>query len=814
MTLSYGDNFLLDLRLADEEPFGPNGEPNPGSGGEAPFGPEPEYETRVGDIVRLGESDLLNVDPIAELEAAGYREGKNLFPFPYDWRKNTETAKGGGYLYFNGDVSKDMSLIEFIDYVQQKTDAKQVDIMSHSLGGLVTLSAMRDPAVRNPDGSSKVRKVLTLGTPVLGATKFYGFMQYRLDCFVDPPLLLCLSNPETIQKTIGNFPALYQGIPGRNFHAAEGSPLVFDYDSDSDGARDGEKSYEYWTGLDGRPLDDDNVAKSHNETLMRAGDEYHKKYDDLAATPFAAPVEYTRIVGDSRATTESFHKKLYKPICTLSREYSEVPCTYTDYEYEIIESSEDRFEGGDGTIPLHSADVYNPDRDFDMRRGYPNVYAHNVEHGALATDETVLSFAVLYFSGERQSASSHQTTQASSPRSFFAMSEANAQDETQPLEEIERLAEQSGLSMTPESFDGIEVFTSGPVRGHLKDESGKKLGDTAATPGDSTVEEIPGADYNSIGDSRSFFLNDANGSYTADFKSTGNEEIEVKVRTFVAGRITEQAIYRLESPADSDLKLGVTAGTEVGAAELFVDTDADSIVDRRLSPASVVKGQAASEYDAPNTILSSKVLEPQTPRGPRDDDTDGGRGRPRPEETLVTLAAGDGPEGSGVATTYYVLPGDAELRVYEGPFRVPLGTVVSFGSVDKADNVEVLRRVLVDDTPSDRKTAEPIAPGDKLRRYVGHRGDEDWFSFEADGASTYRLHLHGLPADYDLTLYDSDGDEIATSSERGKRSEEIREGISPGRYYVKVSGFEDSWDADKPYALDLGALGFSTVPGG
>jgi hypothetical protein len=394
------------------------------------------------------------------------------------------------------------------------------------------------------------------------------------------------------------------------------------------------------------------------------------------------------------------------------------------------------------------------------------------------------------------------------------MREANAQDVTQPLEEIERLAEQSGLSMTPESFDGIEVYTSGPVRGHLKDETGKKLGDTAATPGDSTVEEIPGGDYNSIGDSRSFFLNDANGSYKANFESTGNEEIEVKVRIFVAGKITEQAIYRLESPAGSDLELGVTVGADVGTAELFVDTYADGTVERRLSPTSVVKGQAASEYDAPNTILSSKVLEPQTPRGPRDDATDGGHGHPRPEESLVTLAAGDGPEGSGVATTYYALPGDAELRVYDGAFRVPLGAVVRFGSVDKADNVEVLRRVLVDDTPSNRKTAEQITPGDNLRRYVEHQGDEDWFSFEADAASPYRLHLHGLPTDYDLALFDKDGNEVAASAERGKRSEEIRERLFAGRYYVKVSGFEDSWDADKPYALDLGALGFSTVPGG
>lgn len=788
------DPFLLDLRLA------PNGED--------PFGPETKYETRVGDIVRMGESDLLDVDPVAELEAAGYEEGKDLFPFPYDWRKDTETTKGGGYLYFDGDTSKDMTLVEFIDYVQRETGAEQVDVMAHSLGGLVTLSAMRDPAVKNPDGTGKVRKVLTLGTPVLGATKFYGFLQYRLGCFIEIPDLACISNPANLQKTIENFPALYQGIPGRNFHAAEGSPLVFDYDSDGDGARDGEKSYEYWTGLDGRPADGDNVAKSHNEALMRAGDEYHERYDDLAAAPFAAPLEYTRIVGDSRATPESFHKKLSKPNCSPDREYSEIPCTYKDYEYEIIESGIDRFEGGDGTIPLHSADVYNPSRGFDMTFDHPNVYAHNVEHGTLATDESVLGFAVTYFADERQASS--RNAQASSPMSFFAMREANAQGTPQDTEEVARIAEQSGLSMTPESFGGIEVFTSGPVRGYLEDGAGEKLGDAEERPGESIAQEIPGGDYNRIADSQSFFLNDANGSYQANFEAVGGEEIEVKVRNFVSGKITEQAIYRLESPAGSDLKLGFSTDAEVGAGELLVDTDSDGTVDRRVPPVSVVKGPAASEYDAPTTTLDSKVVESSTPRGPRDDGTDGGRGRPRPEEALVTLSADDGPDGSGVATTYYALPGDTELRVYESPFRVPLGTVVRFGSTDKADNVEVQRSVRVDDTPSGRNGAEPISAGDNLRRYIEHDGDEDWFVFEADGTSTYRLHLHGLPTDYDLTLHDGSGNEIASSTERGRRSEEVRQKLTTGRYYVQVSGFEGAWDNDKPYSLDFDTLGSGT----
>lgn len=116
-------------------------------------------------------------------------------------------------------------------------------------------------------------------------------------------------------------------------------------------------------------------------------------------------------------------------------------------------------------------------------------------------------------------------------------------------------------------------------------------------------------------------------------------------------------------------------------------------------------------------------------------------------------------------------------------------------------------QMLVDDSPSDWKTAEPIASGDKLRRYVEHRGDEDWFSFEADGASTYRLQLHELPADYDLALYDASGNEVASSAKLGKRAEEIRERLSPGRYYVRVVGQEGAWDREHSYQLELIELG-------
>lgn len=46
----------------------------------------------------------------------------------------------------------------------------------------------------------------------------------------------------------------------------------------------------------------------------------------------------------------------------------------------------------------------------------------------------------------------------------------------------------------------------------------------------------------------------------------------------------------------------------------------------------------------------------------------------------------------------------------------------------------------------------------------------------------------GLPADYDLELYNGKGEKVVASSRRGKATEEIREKLSAGRYYARVVG--------------------------
>ena len=90
--------------------------------------------------------------------------------------------------------------------------------------------------------------------------------------------------------------------------------------------------------------------------------------------------------------------------------------------------------------------------------------------------------------------------------------------------------------------------------------------------------------------------------------------------------------------------------------------------------------------------------------------------------------------------------------------------------------------------PARKDTTEPGMVG-------GDHDSEAWYSFtmvEREYDKMIRLRLQEQDADADLHLYDSEGNLLHSSTKDGTANEEIRELLSPGRYYVKVEAEEDS----------------------
>ena len=89
------------------------------------------------------------------LEGNGYEEGKNLFSFPYEWRQS--------------NVGAATLLATKINEIKAKTNWPEVDIVAHSMGGLVA----RQYIAQAYSNGGNVDQLITLGTPHNGSSKSY-----------------------------------------------------------------------------------------------------------------------------------------------------------------------------------------------------------------------------------------------------------------------------------------------------------------------------------------------------------------------------------------------------------------------------------------------------------------------------------------------------------------------------------------------------------------------------------------------------------------------------------------------------------------
>lgn len=98
--------------------------------------------------------------PIIEnLKSMGYRLDKDLFIAFYDWRKDNQDS-GENYL------------IPIIEKAKEKTGSEKVNLICHSMGGLVARSYIQSDVYQYD-----VEKLIMIGTPNAGAARAYLFWE-------------------------------------------------------------------------------------------------------------------------------------------------------------------------------------------------------------------------------------------------------------------------------------------------------------------------------------------------------------------------------------------------------------------------------------------------------------------------------------------------------------------------------------------------------------------------------------------------------------------------------------------------------------
>lgn len=146
---------------------------------------------------------------INELENQGYVEEQNLFTFPYDWRYGLSGK------YADGTTNSDL-LKNKIQEILAQTSASKVDVVAHSMGGLIVKKYVQD----NPT-SNYIGKAVFVGVPETGAPEAVKAL-IQGDNFGIGLGPFGLSDSE-MKKLAQNMPGVYDLLPSPQYYNQAGS---------------------------------------------------------------------------------------------------------------------------------------------------------------------------------------------------------------------------------------------------------------------------------------------------------------------------------------------------------------------------------------------------------------------------------------------------------------------------------------------------------------------------------------------------------------------------------------------------------------
>jgi len=200
-----------------------------------PSGSEPQPQTInpviiipgiMGSAYKNGE---LVIDPIlhtyddliATLEANGYEKNKNLFPFPYEWRdSNIITAD-----LLDTKIAEVKAVCSAV--ALPDIDCSKVDIVAHSMGGLVARQYIQSSQYQND-----VDQLIFLGTPHKGSPQAY--LQWEGGEFPKDTLGHVLQIKFGVEALQNLYPNLFKYIHGRPVSSVQELLPIFDYLKDKD----------------------------------------------------------------------------------------------------------------------------------------------------------------------------------------------------------------------------------------------------------------------------------------------------------------------------------------------------------------------------------------------------------------------------------------------------------------------------------------------------------------------------------------------------------------------------------------------------
>ncbi len=346
MVISSDDSFMDQLAF--------NGDLKPSDG-------SVYYANIIKKVPLSNYSDAL----IVELQSQGYIENQTLFVFPYDWRFGVTAT------YANGKTNSDL-LKEKIQDIMAQTGSDKVDVVAHSMGGLIVKKYVMDNAVDNYIG-----KAVFVGVPELGAVKTVKALLLGDNFDIDFKGF-GLSEAE-IKKISANMPSAYDLLPSQQYYDAMGSFVsVIQRQNYTSTQKDlNFQEFENYMAVD---------HIFNQQALVNSQNLHTSAFDNFDMR--TAGVDVYAIDGCKAGTLDK-----------IVETRQETPLGNITAKYETI-----KFKDGDGTVPFKSA----ANLPIDASHLF---YSLNGEHGKMLSQDGSRQEIVNLISGSSLTVSDKSITQ-------------------------------------------------------------------------------------------------------------------------------------------------------------------------------------------------------------------------------------------------------------------------------------------------------------------------------------------------------------------------------------------------------------------
>ena len=474
----------------------------------------------------------------------------NLFILPYDWRQsNTLNAN---------------RLRDYVGCVQRFYPDKQINILTHSMGGLIARRYILD----NP-GSHNVKRLVTIAAPWLGAPKALYILEtgnffnlYLIDQFLSG----------LFKSLTEFFPSVHEILPSHAYYNLAGSPF---------GEMPGKRTWD--VNLSGQVESNysaDDVAKLldtiqfKTSTPARVGNEFHDRTGQDNWHEDSSGVQYFHIYG-----VQYWNQTVGKVVALKHLQF--------DWQGNTVEKNRYDFTPvpGDGTVPAVSAKR-------SPALNAPNVTLKNFgptylgandashEHNGLTQNDDVINY-ILSCLMNQSSAKSGADPFNRAARSHHSRRPAVMQDAEDPVGGIYNL-----------KLDGVTF----PM---VRDAFGNDTSPAADSP---FAKEIPNVSTYVSGEDSYQLLFPADlrlgESYTVSFAGTGKPvSIDFDKSQGDPGTATQLVRYLdLNLPAGTKVQITFNAS---GPLALVCDQDGDGVFETTIPATASVSGMAAQDRDEP-----------------------------------------------------------------------------------------------------------------------------------------------------------------------------------------------------------------------